>query len=225
MMRFRKTPPRESIEVRSIKPDEVTALAELEAAAWPAPLQAREELIRRRIALGHTIIVAAAQGHLAAASCVIPTTELPHDRARFPRDFESFSSLPRSAPVNSIYAYNLCVHPEHRGETLARDIIRVGIERARGMGARWLVGDGRCPSYAGTDGSGPDRVEVDYEFRAALDAWAATGISPPVEVLIRDPVLRFYYRMLDCEFLHLAWNFLPQDASSGGHRVIFAKAL
>ena len=217
--------PRALIDVRPMEPGEVPALAVLEAAAWPGPLQAREDLIRRRLALGHIMIVAAAADHLAAAACVIPTVELPFDPVQFPRDFEHFSSLPRTAPVNSIYAYNLCVHPAHRGETAAREIIQLGITTARGMGARWLVGDGRCPSYAGTDGEGPDKVRADPKFRAALDAWAATGERPSVATLIRDPVLRFYYRMLDCQFLHLAWNFLPQDTSSGGHRVIFAKTL
>src|SRR5579863_10382384 len=156
--------PRMVIDVRPMEPHEVPALAVLEAAAWPGPLQARQDLIRRRLALGHIMIVAAAADHLVAAACVIPTRETPHDESQFPRDFETFSSLPRSAPVNSIYAYNLCVHPAARGETAAREIIKFGITTSRAMGARWLVGDGRCPSYAGTDGKGPDRVQADPQF-------------------------------------------------------------
>jgi len=213
------------LEVRLIGPGDVRGLAELEAAAWPGPLQAKEELIKRRLAFGHGIIVAATSNYLAAAVCVIPRAEPQFDAECFPRRFGEFSTLPRTDPVRSVYAYNLCVHPLHRGERVVRDVINLGIATIRDWGARWIIGDGRCPSYAGSRGEGPDRVRCDPAFRAALDGWRATGIRPSVDELVRDPVLRFYHRVLDCEFVHLAWNFLPQDSSSGGHRVIFVKDL
>jgi hypothetical protein len=46
-----------------------------------------------------------------------------------------------------------------------------------------------------------------------------------VKAITTDPLLRFYRRLLNCEFLHLAPDFLPEDTSSGGYRVIFAKDL
>jgi hypothetical protein len=213
------------LEVRLIEAGDVGALAQLEAAAWPGPLQAKEELIQRRLALGHGIIVAAAPDYLAAAVCVIPRDEPQFDAGSFPQHFAQFSTLPRTDPVRSVYAYNLCVHPSHRGERVVRDVINLGIATIREWGARWIIGDGRCPSYAGSSGEGPDKVRRDPLFRAALDGWAATGTRPALDMLLRDPVLRFYRRVLDCEFVHLAWNFLPQDSSSGGHRVIFVKDL
>lgn len=205
--------------------EDVSALAALEAAAWPGPLQASEDLIRHRLALGHGMIVAAMPDYLAAAVCVVPRAEPEFDAASFPREFSQFSTLPRSDPVRSVYAYNLCVHPSHRGERVVRDVISLGIQTILKWGARSIIGDGRCPSYAGSSGEGPDRARPDAVFHDALDSWAETGIRPPLEILIRDPVLRFYHRVLDCDFVHLARNFLPQDASSGGNRVIFVKQL
>ncbi len=171
------------------------------------------------------MVVADAGSYLAAVVSVVPTSETPFDAERFPRNFEQFSTLPRTEPVNSVYAYNLCVHPAHRGDTAARDVIGCGIELVRQEGAVWLAGDGRCPSYSGSGAIGPEGIRADPEFRAALDLWTATGERPPLQTLIRDPFLRFYYRILDCEFLYLLRDFLPQDTSSGGHHVIFVKNL
>jgi hypothetical protein len=217
--------PRPEYQLRHAGIEDIPALAALEAAAWPGPLQASQELFHRRLNLGHGIIVAATPEYLAAAVCVIPRAEPQFEAACFPRDFAAFSTLPRTDPVHSVYAYNLCVHPSHRGERVVRDVIGLGISTISEWGARWIIGDGRCPSYAGSGGEGPDRTRPDPVFRAALDQWAATGTRPPLDMLIRDPVLRFYHRVLDCEFVHLARNFLPPDASSGGNRVIFVKDL
>jgi len=212
-----------TIDIRFLDPLEVPKLADLEAAAWPASLQADEDLIRKRLGLGHLMLVAAAPEHLAAALCCVPTHESPFDDTRFPRDFGAFSSLPHSEPILSVYVYSLCVHPDYRGENIVRNLIETGIGIARSLGAQWVVGDGRCPSYAGAEGNGPDRVRADPVFKAAIDSWSATGQKPPVESLIRDPTLRFYHRVVGCDFLRLCPNFLPQDTSSGGHRVIFIK--
>jgi hypothetical protein len=102
--------------------------------------------------------------------------------------------------------------------------MRAGILDSISIGARRLVADGRCPSYAGSLGP-PDRVEADDEFRRAIDTWRVSGIKPDDRTLVRDPVLRFYRRLLGCEFLYLIPDFIPQDIASGGHRVIFTAEL
>lgn len=211
--------------VRPLRADEVPALAALERAAWPGPLQASEDRISRRLTLGHCIFVAAQADRLVASLCFVPTSEEPFDRSRFPRDFDAFSTLARTAPVRSCYVYNLCVHPDWRGAPIVRPLMRAGVEHGRSLGARWLVADGRCPSYAGAVDEGPDKVRADPAFRAAIDSWAETGQQPADEELLRDPLLRFYRRMVDCKFLHLMPNFLPEDRGSGGYRVIFSSDL
>jgi hypothetical protein len=91
----------------------------------------------------------------------------------------------------------------------------------RASRVRWIVGDGRCAAYRGSLPGAPDKVRADPQFRAAIEAWRRTGRKPPDRELIRDPLLRFHYRQLKCRFLHLMPDFLPEDLSSAGYRVIF----
>jgi hypothetical protein len=212
-------------QLRPAGMEDIPALEALEAAAWPAPLQAKVDLIRHRFSLNHIVLVVDAGTYLAGAVCFVPTSETPFGAAGFPPSFGEFSSVPRSAPVQSIYAYNFCVHPAHRGESFVRGAIKDAIVAFRQTGARWLVGAGRCPSYAGSDSEGPERIRADPEFRAAIDRWAATGTMPAMQLLTRDPVLRFYHRMFNCRFVHLAQDFMPDDVSSGGHAVGFVRPL
>lgn len=201
-------------------------MAALEQAAWSGGLQAGVDTIRRRLALGHIMMVAeAADGRLAASVCFTPTAEEPFDRARFPASFAAFSALPRSEPIRSIYVYNLCVHPDFRGPATVRPLMAQTVATYLPLGARWLVGDGRCAAYAGSQPGAPDKVRADPVFRAAIDHWHRTGEQPADEVLMREPLLRFHRRQLRCRFLHLMPDFLPEDVSSGGFRVIFVADL
>jgi len=197
-------------------------MVEMETAAW-GPLGAGEGTIRRRLLLGHSMIAAFAGNRIAGAICFVETSQDPHDRVNFPKTFAAYSSMARSVPVLSLYVYNLGVRPEFRGTAMARRLLSEMTEHGRRAGARWLVGDGRCPSYAGAQDGTPDKVVSDRKFRQTIEDWHRTGRMPPVKAITRDPLLRFYRRLLDCEFLHLAPDFLPEDTSSGGYRVIFAK--
>lgn len=194
----------------------------LEAAAWSPPLRASEPAIRRRLDLGHIMMVArAADGRLAASLCFTPTVEEPFDRDSFPATFGAFSSLPRSEPARSMYVYNLCVGPDFRSLETTRGLMQASLALCRAMGARWIVGDGRCAAYRGSLPGAPDNVRADPKFREAIEAWRRTGQKPSDRELIRDPLLRFHYRQLKCRFLYLMPNFLPEDLSSAGYRVIF----
>ncbi|RAZ86628.1 N-acetyltransferase [Mesorhizobium hawassense] len=202
--------------------DDVAPIAAMETAAW-GPLGASERTIRRRFSLGHTMIGAGVDDVVAGAICFAETTDDPHDTAKFPKSFADYSSMPTSAPALSLYVYNLGIRPEFRGTNMARGLLREMIEYGRRVGARWVVGDGRCPSYAGVQDGTPDKVLRDEEFRQTIDSWHRTGKIPSTRAITRDPLLKFYRRLLDCEFLHLAPDFLPEDVASGGYRVIFAK--
>ncbi|AHE99819.1 GNAT family N-acetyltransferase [Thioalkalivibrio paradoxus] len=204
---------------------DIDGLAQLESEAWPSGLRADASTIRMRLLRGHRVVVAAFEHRFVAAACFYHTAADPTNATTFPRDFESFSTSPASTPVRSTYVYNLCVTPAQRGRGSAERVIDAVICDARANGARFLVGDGRCPSYAGTAGPGPDRIRHDPQFQRAIDDWLCTGLRPDLRLLIRDPVLRYYHRRLGCEFLHLAPGFLPEDRASGGFRVIFAKPL
>ena len=205
--------------------NDIPAMGALERAAWTVPLQAAESTMAARAQLGHHFLGAWQKSELIALACFVITRLDPFDAAAFPRTFAEFSTLPRSSPPLSGYVYNLCVHPLHRGEHVVRQIIETGIGILTTSGCRYLVGDGRCPSYAGTDGDERDPVKFNPAFRSIIDNWRLTGIKPPDDQIALDPVLRFYKRALGCDFVYLMPDFLPADAASGGHRVIFVKTL
>ncbi|HKY95017.1 MAG TPA: hypothetical protein VJL84_06900 [Kiloniellales bacterium] len=209
-------------EISPLRFQEIPAMVALEEAAWSEPLRASENTIRRRLELGHVMMVARAKdGRLAASVCFTPTAEEPFDRDSFPANFAQFSSLPRSEPVRSIYVYNLCVDPDFRSLDTVRSVMIATLASARDSGARWIVGDGRCAAYRGSLPGAPDKVKADAKFRAAIESWRRSGRQPPDAELTRDPLLRFHYRQLKCRFLHLMPDFLPEDVSSAGYRVIF----
>ncbi|MGX8011747.1 hypothetical protein ACVDG8_023610 [Mesorhizobium sp. ORM8.1] len=193
----------------------------MEMATW-GPIGANEEVIRRRLSLGHTMIVAMVENAIAGAICFVETSQDPRETEKFPRTFAAYSSFARSEPARSLYVYNLGIRPEFRRTDMARRLLSQLTDHGRRVGTRWLVGDGRCPSYAGAQDDFPDKVQPDPAFRQTIDDWHRTGVMPSVGSITKDPLLRFYRRVLHCEFLHLAPNFLPEDLSSGGFRVIFA---
>ena len=208
--------------IRQATERDALAIAELEAASWPGPLQANDALVRRRFEMGHTMIVAEAGSRLIGAICFVATDNEPLHRDTFPRTFSKFSSIRRSEPPRSLYTYSLCVRPEYRGTKTVNGLLRALIDHGKRSGVRWLVGDGRCPSYAGALIDTPDTVQLDPKFRESIDQWMLSGNMPVVSEITRDPLLRFYHRTLGCQFLHLMPNFLPEDTASGGFRVIFA---
>ncbi|MBZ9859363.1 GNAT family N-acetyltransferase [Mesorhizobium sp. CA12] len=209
------------ITFHKIGEDGILRMAAMEAATWGS-LGATEATIRQRLSLGHIMIAAVQETTIAGAVCFVETAHDPRDKATFPATFSAYSSLTRSVPPNSLYVYNLGVRPEFRGTPLSRRLLAHLVDYGREAGTRWIVGDGRCPSYGGAQEDSPDKVEINADFRRTIDEWHRTGIMPSVGHLTQDPLLNFYHRILKCEFLHLAPAFLPEDVSSGGYRVIFA---
>ena len=214
-----------ALAMRQLDAEDIPLLMELEMTAWAAPLQASEAVIRYRLALGHTMFGAIDGNVLAGTICFTETSQDPLVRADFPENFDAYASLPRSEPVHALYAYNLCVRPSHRGGNTAVRLLKAMEDHGRRLNARWLIGDGRCSAYAGSSGDEYDKVRADPQFRASIDRWHKSGIRPPLDEIIRDPLLRLHYRVYDCEFLYVMPNFFPQDATSGGFRVISAKDL
>lgn len=210
-----------AITFRHLAEADIPLMVAMETAAWGS-LGASEETIRRRLLLGHVMIVAMVENAIAGAICFVETSQDPRQTENFPRTFAAYCSLARSEPARSLYVYNLGVRPEFRGTDMARRLLSQLIDHGRQVGVRSLVGDGRCPSYAGAQDDFPDKVRPDPAFRQIIDDWHRTGVMPSVKSITKDPLLRFYRRVLHCEFLHLAPNFLPEDLSSGGFRVIFA---
>lgn len=203
---------------------DISRLARLESESWDHALRADTQMIRKRLSMGHQAIVAEKGDRFIAAVCYYHTSHEPGDFRGFPRSFQSFASMSASAPVRSTYVYSLCVTPQERGRGSVQAVVDCVVADARAVGAKVIVGDGRCAAYAGSE-HGPDRVRHDPVFQQAIDSWHRTGVRPETSLLIRDPLLRYHHRRNGCELVHLAPDFLPEDLASGGFRVIFVKHL
>ena len=127
-------------------------------------------------------------------------------------------------PYNAAFAYNLSIRPDQRGTEMTRALILAVIDFAKQDHCHYLVGDGRCPSYNGSDTS-TEHIAYSGKFKMAIDRQLQCGHTPTLDDYLADPILRFYYRMLSCTFLWSMQDFIPSDISSGGHRVIFYKTL
>ncbi|MFO1185944.1 MAG: hypothetical protein U1E56_14340 [Bauldia sp.] len=205
---------------RRLTADDWPAVVELEEAAWPPSLRADRATVESRFALGHAMMGAWRGERLVGLGCYAASDADPRDDALFPRTFVEFARIPASGNPLTAYTYNLCIHPATRRLDVTLPLIARLMVDARMAGCRLAVGDGRCPSYNGSNAA-PDRVRANRRFRDAIDAWQRSGQRPPDEDLILDPVLRFYRRTTGCSFIHLRPGFLPEDIAAGGFRVIF----
>jgi hypothetical protein len=149
----------------------------------------------------------------------------PDEPAGLPGSFSEFSSRPMENDHNTAFAYNLNIHPRARGGTLTRDLLGAGLSRMREDDCRYLLGVGRCPSYNGSSGGEVENIQPSPVLRQAIDEFMRGGRQPAPKQLLADPVLKFYWHSLGCEFLRVVPNFLPGDTPSGGFGVIFYKTL
>lgn len=197
---------------------DLEAIYTLECAAFPESMQASYETLALRFKLGHFMLGAWEQNRLVGLVSWRHAWFDPEDRTIFPETFAKFSNAPNSSPYNAAFVYSLGIHPEKRGAELTRALMMSAIDHIKSSHCKYLVGDGRCPSYNGcsTDDIAPSKI-----FRKAIDLQIQSGEVPSLAEYTADPYLRFYHRTLNCQFLWAMPDFLPSDDASGGHQVIF----
>lgn len=208
------------IRVAELTRHDLHAIGLLEKACWPAALQASPDILQSRFDSGHTMIGAWQGNALLGLIAYRHVMFDPDDIEAFPKDFTEFASGPRQQVFNAVYGYNMSIHPAMRGSHLIRDLLSDAIDRVRAEGCRYIVGDGRCPSYNGGVESGRT-VRQSMEFHMAINRYVSGGHFPTVKEFIADPTLRFFYRTMHCRFLWILPNFFPGDLASGGFRVIY----
>jgi len=203
----------------------IDALWELEKTSWPSELRASKEIMQQRFDLGHGCWAAVSGNNLVAAGNYVYTDINPLAEASFPKSFTAFFRTPQSGPILTSFVYNLCVRPDWRGSPAVFRVMDALVSQARLAGARYLVGNARCPSFNGSVSEGPERIAMRPAVRAIIEQWHRTGQRPDDRRLGRDPLLKFYKRALACDFTYLMPEFLPGDTASGGYGVIFTKML
>jgi hypothetical protein len=203
---------------------DLDAVYAFECSAWPEPLQASYQTLATRFELNHFMFGAWEQEQLIGLVSWRHAWFDPEDRSIFPKSFTEFSGAPNSNPHNAVFVYNFGIHPARRGMLVTQALIASIIAYIKSGHCKYLVGDGRCPSYNGSNTT-TEQVTPSKIFKAALDRQLKYGQEPSLQEYLADPLLRFYYRRLGCQFFGAVPNFLPTDSASGGHQVIFYKAL
>jgi len=198
------------------------AVASFEQQAWPAHMAASHQSLKSRFELRHTMLGAWHNSQLIGLASWRLGWLDKDNQSLFPKNFTEFSGAPNSAPFNAAFVYNLGIHPDFRGKTSTTQLVHAVLNHAQQQGCQYVIGDGRCPSYRGSPTEGiPQRLN----FKNALDNIILDDKTAELEDYLIDPILNFYYRLLKCEFLWVIPDFIPEDISSGGHRVIFCKTL
>lgn len=200
--------------------DDLNQILALENACWPRQLRANRACVQQRFKMQHTMQGVWRAGALLGMAAWRKGWLDIASGEKFPQDFHAFSMEENAEPFNAAFVYNLCMHPDARGKPETKRLIQSVIDQARLSGCKYLVGDGRCPSF---NGSEVERIAARPQFRDALRRQIETfGLAfPPPELCCLDPLLNFYHSVLRCDFFRVMPSFMAADTSSGGFRVIF----
>lgn len=205
---------------RLLSSDDLNQIISLENAAWPPQLRADVTRLQQRFKMQHTMQGVWSAGNLLGMAAWRKGWLDISSGEDFPQDFDAFSMQENAAPFNAAFVYNLCMHPGARGKIETKRLIQSVIAQARISGCKYLVGDGRCPSF---HGSKAEHIAPRQQFRdAMLRQVEGFGLAfPPAELCCLDPLLNFYHSVLKCHFFRIMPGFMPVDNASGGFRVIF----
>jgi GNAT superfamily N-acetyltransferase len=208
------------IQIAELTANDIPDIVVLEQACWLPELQADPDILEKRLASAHKMVGARIGGELVGLIAYRHTWFSPDDVAVFPKTFAEFSSGCCEGKHNAVYGYNMSVHPRVRGSKVIHVLLRAAIEKVRTHGCRYIVGDGRCPSYNGSE-DGRGSIRKSEVFHSAVDRYMSGGVFPSMKEFLTDPSLRFFYRMMHCRFLWILPDFFPGDSASGGYRVIY----
>lgn len=204
---------------------DVNKLVELENKSWVPELQASRETILKRLELGHIMLcVPNSEGNkFIGKICFAYSNFSPRDFNSFPKKFIHFANPIFTFFRNAAFIYDLDIDPEYRGGgKLASFLIKEAIRKAKKIGCKYVVGDGRCPSY---NGSRREKIKKSLDFRKEIDTYLKEVKFPAQNDFLLDPILAFYHRITGCNFLWIIPDFIPEDKASGGIRVILYKEI
>ncbi|MEM7205365.1 MAG: hypothetical protein AAF628_34235 [Planctomycetota bacterium] len=201
-------------------PADAARIARLERRCFIPPLQASEEQIRQRLALGHTMLGIAAGADLVGMLAFRFGTFDPADFASFPKTFDELCLQP-SRRGNTIFLYNLEVEPTRRGTLCAKRLAYFAFKMAFLSRCTFGVANCRVAAYRGADPRfSQERTKPKARLRRAIDEHLAGGPLPAQEVFRDDPTLALYHRLTECRFQWVIPDFAPSDHATRGLRVI-----
>jgi hypothetical protein len=204
---------------------DIPAIMELEMACWSPEIRVNEKTLLQRFDLGHIVLGLYSRSKLIGVTAFSYSQSVEPTLSLLPKTFKEFSSQTHHERHGSAFVYNFNVHPDYRGTTMTRRLIFAGVSRLIKDGCDYLIGVARCPSYNGSLHTPFEYVEYSPQFQALMNDHLLRGTTPPASELTADPLLRFYHRVLGCDFLGVVPDFLSGDEPSGGLGVVFCKRL
>lgn len=182
---------------------DIDKLMELERKSWIPELQVSRKITLKRLEMGHIVLCVpdSNDDKFVGKICFRHSNFSPDDFNSFPKTFDRFANQSHdlSHNANTAFIYDLDIDPGHRGGgKIASFLIKKSIERAKKDGCKYVVGDGRCPSY---NGSKRERIKKSLGFKKIIDAYLKEGKFPKQKDFLLDPILAFYYRIVHCKFL------------------------
>lgn len=203
---------------------DLDALYRFECDAWPIGARASRESLVKRFELKHWVYAAWHNETIIGILCWRQGWFDPKNIQSFPQNFNEFANTTNTNPYNAAYVYNLSVHPNYRGSSVAKYLMDTSLIEYYDPQLSYLVGDGRCPSYNGSN-TLSEKIDQRFDFKLAIENHLQNNETLNLDDYLIDPILCFYYRMLNCHFCWVIKDFLPTDTASGGYRVIFYKLL
>ncbi len=118
---------------------------------------------------------------------------------------------------NTAIVYNVEILPSKRGEHYVHYLLNQMMKRAFDDGCQSLIGIGRVPSYNGDRFNG---VRHKPELKEAIESYFSSGVYPPEDILLKDPLIALYKKIGGCRVLAIIKDYMPEDEASGGIRAI-----
>lgn len=196
-------------------PGDIDRIMAVERWAFDPPIQADPETIRLRFDLGHRMLGAEEGGRLVGTIGFSLVRFDRHDMSAFPPTFKAYSTQAVPPDPDTVCIYSLGVEPAARVIPVARLLVHTVFDEGFHAGLPQAIADGPLPSFTGNS-----QVRPRPGVRAMVERYAATGKLPSREEFLQDPVLALYHRLTACNFIALLRDFIPEDAASGGWRVL-----
>ena len=214
----------QELSVAQLTPHDIEDIMALERASWHEEVRATRDTVLNRLDMGHIMMGVRETGVLRGMTCFSYARMDPLAAETLPATFIGFSSVPTTDDFNVAFGYSLNIHPDYRGSPLLLTLLLAGYEQMKLDGVQFMFGDGRCPSYNGSDDE-HEHVPQRLAFKAVIDRYMRTGIFPSTTELIQDPHLRYFHRVMACEFVAILPDFLPSDIPTGGFRVMYRRQI
>lgn len=215
-----------NLTFKELSKSDIDQIMEVENNSFEEYLRADEQTILNRLELGHQIIGAYDGGKLVGLVSFSYNHVDPQDLLELPLTAREFSQQPTAENPNCAFVYNLSLLPDYRRENNADEILKTFINKCQNDELPLIVAEGRIPSYNGCDSDIEGRIKKNEALHAAIDESLASNTLPSEQILINDPLLRYYktfvHRLgLKMTPLRLIPHFSPGDIPSGEMRLLF----